>query len=168
MIFESYLLPDLIITSRCSLRRVSSWMRWCGFRLGTEVNHNPSIPSIYARSEKVSISFHSKVLPAPAIIKPRPLWTGKQLFSMICPKLNYRWVPYFHTFTRVQSILSISLERGPSHILHIFPFADAYVFCRGKAKNHDDKEIMKHRDPFNHLDSEVLIHSGYLAPISTF
>eukprot|EP01036_Dinobryon_divergens_P026814 gene26814-35504_t len=53
------------------------------------------------------------VLPAPAIIKPRPLWTGK-----------------------------------------------------GKAKNHDEKEIMKeimkHKDPFNHLDSEVLIHSGIL------
>ena len=30
------------------------------------------------------------VLPAPAIIKPRPLWTGKQLFSMICPKINYQ------------------------------------------------------------------------------
>lgn len=28
-------------------------------------------------------------LPAPAIIKPKPLWTGKQLFSMICPKINY-------------------------------------------------------------------------------
>ena len=22
--------------------------------------------------------------------QPRPLWTGKQLFSMICPKINYR------------------------------------------------------------------------------
>ncbi|CAM9294553.1 unnamed protein product [Ectocarpus fasciculatus] len=29
-------------------------------------------------------------LPAPAILKPRPLWTGKQLFSMVCPKINYR------------------------------------------------------------------------------
>lgn len=29
-------------------------------------------------------------LPAPAILKPRPLWTGKQLFSMVTPKLNYR------------------------------------------------------------------------------
>ena len=162
MIIESYSLPDLIITSRCSLRRVSSWMRWCGFRLGTEVNHNPSIPSIYARYEKVSISFHSKVLPAPAIIKPRPLWTGKQLFSMICPKLNYRSVSYIHT----SAINSFDLVG--TNILHIFLFTSAYVFCRGKAKNHDDKEIMKHRDPFNHLDSEVLIHSGYLAPISSF
>ena len=30
------------------------------------------------------------VVPAPAILKPRPLWTGKQLFSMVCPKINYR------------------------------------------------------------------------------
>jgi DNA-directed RNA polymerase II subunit RPB1 len=30
------------------------------------------------------------VIPAPAILKPRPLWTGKQLFSMICPKINYK------------------------------------------------------------------------------
>mmetsp|Transcript_15419 Transcript_15419/g.31429 ORF Transcript_15419/g.31429 Transcript_15419/m.31429 type:complete len:1212 (+) Transcript_15419:102-3737(+) len=27
-------------------------------------------------------------IPAPAIIKPRPLWTGKQIFSLICPKVN--------------------------------------------------------------------------------
>ena len=60
------------------------------------------------------------VIPAPAILKPRPLWTGKQLFSMICPKINYR----------------------------------------GKSKNHvDDAKIT---DPFNYLDSEVLIHGGML------
>ena len=27
-------------------------------------------------------------IPAPAIIKPRPLWTGKQVFTLICPKVN--------------------------------------------------------------------------------
>jgi DNA-directed RNA polymerase II subunit RPB1 len=60
------------------------------------------------------------LLPTPAILKPRPLWTGKQLFSMICPKVNYK----------------------------------------GKSKNHvEDADIS---DPFNYLDSEVLIHSGYL------
>ena len=30
------------------------------------------------------------LLPAPAILKPRALWTGKQLFSMVTPKINYR------------------------------------------------------------------------------
>lgn len=30
------------------------------------------------------------VISAPAILKPSPLWTSKQLFSMICPKINYR------------------------------------------------------------------------------
>jgi DNA-directed RNA polymerase II subunit RPB1 len=30
------------------------------------------------------------LLPMPAIVKPRPLWTGKQLFSMICPNINYK------------------------------------------------------------------------------
>lgn len=27
-------------------------------------------------------------LPPPTIIKPKPLWTGKQLFSLIIPNLN--------------------------------------------------------------------------------
>jgi DNA-directed RNA polymerase II subunit RPB1 len=29
-------------------------------------------------------------LPIPAILKPVPLWTGKQVFSLICPPINYR------------------------------------------------------------------------------
>ena len=29
------------------------------------------------------------VVPQPAILKPRPLWTGKQIFSLILPKLNF-------------------------------------------------------------------------------
>lgn len=28
-------------------------------------------------------------LPSPAIIKPRPLWTGKQILSLVLPKVNY-------------------------------------------------------------------------------
>jgi DNA-directed RNA polymerase II subunit RPB1 len=59
-------------------------------------------------------------MPTPAILKPRPLWTGKQMFSLICPKVNYR----------------------------------------GKSKIHSDSKDVK--DPFNYLDSEVLIHSGTL------
>ena len=30
------------------------------------------------------------ILPVPCILKPRPLWSGKQLFSMICPRINYQ------------------------------------------------------------------------------
>jgi DNA-directed RNA polymerase II subunit RPB1 len=30
------------------------------------------------------------LLPQPAILKPRPLWTGKQLISMVTPKINYK------------------------------------------------------------------------------
>ena len=60
------------------------------------------------------------IMPAPAIIKPKPLWTGKQLFSMVAPKINYR----------------------------------------GKSKIHVDNR--KITDPFNYLDSEVLIHGGRL------
>ena len=56
------------------------------------------------------------ILPAPAIIKPRPLWTGKQLYSMILPKINYT----------------------------------------GISKN--NAKI----NPFNLLDSEVIIRNGYL------
>jgi DNA-directed RNA polymerase II subunit RPB1 len=29
------------------------------------------------------------VLPTPAILKPRQLWTGKQIFSLVMPKVNY-------------------------------------------------------------------------------
>eukprot|EP00604_Paraphysomonas_vestita_P003644 CAMPEP_0174819944 /NCGR_PEP_ID=MMETSP1107-20130205/3430_1 /TAXON_ID=36770 /ORGANISM="Paraphysomonas vestita, Strain GFlagA" /LENGTH=1498 /DNA_ID=CAMNT_0016034309 /DNA_START=708 /DNA_END=5204 /DNA_ORIENTATION=- len=58
-------------------------------------------------------------LPCPAILKPRPLWTGKQLFTMISPKLNYK----------------------------------------GKAKNAVDNPK---DNPFNLLDSDVLIHDGIL------
>ncbi len=31
-------------------------------------------------------------VPAPAILKPRALWTGKQLFTFICPNVNFRAV----------------------------------------------------------------------------
>mmetsp|Transcript_5565 Transcript_5565/g.8472 ORF Transcript_5565/g.8472 Transcript_5565/m.8472 type:complete len:1747 (-) Transcript_5565:289-5529(-) len=58
-------------------------------------------------------------LPCPAVIKPRPLWTGKQLFTMVCPNLNYR----------------------------------------GRSKNSVDNEA---DNPFNVLDSNVLIHNGEL------
>ena len=27
-------------------------------------------------------------LPHPAILKPKPLWTGKQIFSLLIPNLN--------------------------------------------------------------------------------
>ena len=29
-------------------------------------------------------------IPVPAILKPKPLWTGKQIFSLFCPKVNRR------------------------------------------------------------------------------
>ena len=29
-------------------------------------------------------------IPVPAILKPKPLWTGKQIFSMILPKITLR------------------------------------------------------------------------------
>jgi DNA-directed RNA polymerase II subunit RPB1 len=61
-------------------------------------------------------------IPAPAILKPKPLWTGKQLFSLICPNINYK----------------------------------------GKSKNHAEPKIDDYKDPFNFLDSEVLIHGGML------
>ena len=28
-------------------------------------------------------------LPPPAILKPRPMWTGKQILSLVIPKINY-------------------------------------------------------------------------------
>jgi len=28
-------------------------------------------------------------IPLPAILKPKPLWTGKQVFSLLIPKIQY-------------------------------------------------------------------------------
>jgi len=28
-------------------------------------------------------------IPSPAILKPKPLWTGKQVFSLLIPKIQY-------------------------------------------------------------------------------
>ena len=33
---------------------------------------------------------YNGTLPPPAILKPRPLWTGKQILSLVLPKINYR------------------------------------------------------------------------------
>lgn len=32
---------------------------------------------------------YTGMLPTPAIIKPKPLWTGKQILSLVLPELNY-------------------------------------------------------------------------------
>jgi hypothetical protein len=37
-------------------------------------------------------------IPVPAILKPQPLWTGKQLFSCLLPKINMA-----HTSNNVRS-----------------------------------------------------------------
>jgi len=42
--------------------------------------------------------FKGKV-PTPAILKPKPLWTGKQLFSMIIPKVNVERIANGHPDT---------------------------------------------------------------------
>jgi DNA-directed RNA polymerase II subunit RPB1 len=42
------------------------------------------------------------LMPSPAIIKPRPLWTGKQLFSMICPKINFKGKAKVHDDKEIQ------------------------------------------------------------------
>ena len=35
-----------------------------------------------------SINGEPTVLPQPAILKPKPLWTGKQIFSLLIPNVN--------------------------------------------------------------------------------
>ena len=131
------------------------------------------------------------IMPAPAIIKPRPLWTGKQLFSMICPKINFKGKSKVHdekennkhrvrtqamqaNITHHASSMPTTLHYTTLHYttlhyytlytihytlytihytLHYFsPFVIPYTphFCTHP------------QDPFNFLDSEVLIHSGEL------
>lgn len=31
---------------------------------------------------------NDKALPTPAILKPKPLWTGKQILSLVIPNIN--------------------------------------------------------------------------------
>jgi DNA-directed RNA polymerase II subunit RPB1 len=41
-----------------------------------------------------------KGLPQPAILKPKPLWTGKQVISLVIPdQVNYESSPVFKAFT---------------------------------------------------------------------
>ncbi len=35
-------------------------------------------------------------VPVPAILKPEPLWTGKQLFTLLLPKVNVERTSYAH------------------------------------------------------------------------
>ena len=46
-------------------------------------------------------------LPTPAIVKPRPLWTGKQLFSMIIPDINYRGKSKNHPRDAAKNIFNV-------------------------------------------------------------
>jgi len=41
------------------------------------------------------------IIPAPAILKPEPLWTGKQVFSMFCPDISYEGRSKTHSKTAV-------------------------------------------------------------------
>jgi DNA-directed RNA polymerase II subunit RPB1 len=43
------------------------------------------IDSIWGESSNGSVK-----IPTPAIIKPKPLWTGKQILSLVMPKVNYQ------------------------------------------------------------------------------
>jgi DNA-directed RNA polymerase II subunit RPB1 len=33
-------------------------------------------------------NYEEDTFPRPAILKPKPLWTGKQIFSLIIPNIN--------------------------------------------------------------------------------
>lgn len=49
-------------------------------------------------------------IPQPAIIKPRPLWTGKQIISLVIPKMNYTRMADDGPFYSRDS--SIIIQRG--------------------------------------------------------
>lgn len=44
--------------------------------------------------QSVTLWINEWKLPIPAILKPRPLWTGKQIFSLVLPEVNHPIVPY--------------------------------------------------------------------------
>ena len=81
-------------------------------------------------------------MPQPAILKPKPLWTGKQMFSLIIPgNVNvirthsthpddeddgpYKWISPGDT--KVRSSLSLSLTLLPFLALHMILHTCVYT-----------------------------------------
>ena len=80
-------------------------------------------------------------MPQPAILKPKPLWTGKQMFSLIIPgNVNvirthsthpddeddgpYKWISPGDTKVRCSLYLSLSLF---FHCLHVHTYVYVYT-----------------------------------------
>jgi len=43
-------------------------------------------------------------IPSPAILLPEPLWTGKQVFSLFCPEINYKGTSHSHNDSKDNSL----------------------------------------------------------------
>ncbi|KAM2621720.1 hypothetical protein TB2_026436 [Malus domestica] len=62
-------------------------------------------------------------VPAPAILKPRPIWIGKQVFGLVIPKqINFQTTPAWHSesergnITPVEADSSVMIQKG-EHLL---------------------------------------------------
>jgi DNA-directed RNA polymerase II subunit RPB1 len=50
-----------------------------------------TIMNLIMMLEGQQAEFAMNCLPMPAIIKPKPLWSGKQIMSLIIPNINMKW-----------------------------------------------------------------------------
>ena len=63
--------------------------------------------------------FDGKV-PTPAILKPKPIWTGKQVFNLIIPKqINLIRFSAWHVVYCIRYMLSVVLISGEEKLLLI-------------------------------------------------
>mmetsp|Transcript_29420 Transcript_29420/g.39144 ORF Transcript_29420/g.39144 Transcript_29420/m.39144 type:complete len:158 (+) Transcript_29420:1751-2224(+) len=60
----------------------------------------------------IGVSGEVNQLPPPALIKPRPLWTGKQIFSLLIPNLNMQRVKERANQFCCQKDSNILIEEG--------------------------------------------------------
>lgn len=51
------------------------------------INHDEAM-QLFMWVPEIGVNGEINQLPAPAILKPKPLWTGKQIFSLLIPNLN--------------------------------------------------------------------------------
>lgn len=88
-------------------------------------------------------------IPAPAILKPQPLWTGKQVFNLIIPKqINLTRTSAWHsesetgfitpgdTFVRIEkgellsgTLCKKALGTSTGSLIHVIWYALAIVLC---------------------------------------
>ena len=70
-------------------------------------------------------------VPMPAILKPEPLWTGKQVVNLIIPRVNVRRQAAWAKEREDQDMTPWDSQVGCLPSLLIHPFCMAFIWCFG-------------------------------------